>query len=219
MDTSLTFKDWLVATRPWSFAVTALPTLFTVIFVLLEKPEFAGRTWLGVLAIIGSVFYQAGGNLLSDYSDFQRGVDKPGAIVGNDILTSGRFSPKQVLIFGRIMTGLGILLGLYLTAMSGWLLLIIGVIGTVGSVYYRKFKAIALGDLLIFIIYGPIIMGGTEFVMTQHISAALLFISVHFAFITVSVLHANNLRDLKNDTAAGVKTFASILGVKKSGFH
>ncbi|MFC4653234.1 prenyltransferase [Lactococcus nasutitermitis] len=216
MTYTLTFKDWFIATRPWSFVVTALPTLFTFLFVLLEEPQYSNRWALGLIAILGSIIYQAGGNLLSDYHDYKRGVDKAGAVVGNDILTSGRFSPKQVLIFGRTMTTLGILLGLFLVSQSGLPLLAIGIFGTLGSVYYRKFKAIALGDLLIFLIYGPIIMGGTYYVMTQHFSGALFFISVHFAFITVNVLHANNLRDIQNDTNAGVHTFASILGVKNS---
>lgn len=216
MNRTLTFRDWLFATRPWSFVVTALPTFFTVLFVLLEKPEVASRWPLGLLAVIGSVIYQAGGNLISDYHDYKNGVDQAGAVVGNDILTSGRFKPKQIQIFGRLLTTLGILLGLYLVSQSGLFLLWIGLFGTLGEVYYRKLKAIALGDLLIFLIYGPTIMLGTYYVMTRQFSGALLFISIHFAFITVNVLHANNLRDIENDTRAGLKTFASLLGIHKS---
>lgn len=161
-------------------------------------------------------FFQAGGNLISDYYDFKNGIDKPGSVVGTDIITSGRFTPKQIQTFGRIITTLGVIIGLYLTSQSGLPLLWIGLFGTLGTVYYRKFKAIAMGDLLIFLVYGPTIMMGTYFTMTQHFSGTLLFISIHFALITVNVLHANNLRDIENDTSAGIKTFASILGVKNS---
>ncbi|MGM9886743.1 MAG: prenyltransferase [Lactococcus sp.] len=213
---TLTAKDWFIATRPWSFVVTALPTLFTVLFVLVEYPAAANRWPLGLLAVFGSVFFQAGGNLISDYYDFKNGIDRPGHVVGSDNMTSGRFTPKQISVFGRIITTIGVIIGLFLVTQSGLPLLWIGLAGTLGSVYYRKFKAIAMGDLLIFFIYGPIIMMGTYYTMTQQFSGALLFISVHFAFITVNVLHANNLRDIDNDTNAGIKTFASILGVKKS---
>jgi len=218
MKTKPTLKDWIFATRPWSFAVSALPAFVAMMYTIHAHPESSAKWMLGIVAVIGAVIFHAGGNLISDYNDYKYGVDREGK-VGTDILTTKLFTPKQVLMYGWTFIVTGIVLGLYLVLQVGTGLIWIGLFGTIGALFYYRFKFKALGDLLIFLVYGPTIMLGTGYVMLGHIDWTLLFVSFPIAFITVNVLHANNTRDIRSDRYAEIKTYAMVIGLKASVIH
>jgi 1,4-dihydroxy-2-naphthoate octaprenyltransferase len=215
MKTNPTVKDWIFATRPWSFAVSALPAFVAMIYAIYISPESSVNWVLGVAAVIGAVVFHAGGNLISDYYDFIYGVDRDGK-VGADTMTSGLFLPKQILVYGWIFIIVGIALGLFLVSQSGLNLIWIGLFGAIGAVFYFKFKRRALGDLLIFLVYGPTIMLGTGYVMLGYFDWMLLLVSFPMAFITVNVLHSNNTRDIRSDRQAEIKTYAMVIGQRAS---
>lgn len=213
MKTKPTIKDWIFALRPWSFSVSGLPALVAMLFVMHTHDTY---NWaLAIIAIIGAVIFHAGGNLLSDYHDYTKGVDSIQKEGGNSLL-SGLFTPKQILRYGTSLITIGIAIGLFLVYQSGIGLLWIGLIGTIGAVFYFFFKFRALGDLLIFLVYGPTIMLGTGYVMLGEFDWMLILISFPMAFITVNVLHSNNTRDQKLDRYAEIKTFAMLIGTKSS---
>ena len=215
MKTNPTVKDWIFATRPWSFAVSALPAFVAMVYAIYIFPESSANWVLGVAAVIGAVVFHAGGNLISDYYDFIYGVDRDGK-VGADTMTSGLFLPKQILVYGWIFIIVGIALGLFLVSQSGLNLIWIGLFGTIGAVFYFMFKRRALGDLLIFLVYGPTIMLGTGYVMLGYFDWMLLLVSFPMAFITVNVLHSNNTRDMRSDNQADIKTYAMVIGQRAS---
>jgi len=215
MKTKPQFRDWIFATRPWSFTVSALPALVAMFYTMYTVPESSVNWALGLVAVVGAVIFHAGGNLISDYYDFKYGVDRDGN-VGADTLTSGVFFPRQILVYGWVFVITGVIMGLFLTVKAGVELLWLGLFGTIGAVFYFRFKRIALGDLLIFLVYGPTIMLGTGYVMLGYIDWALLFVSFPMAFITVNVLHSNNTRDMRSDSDAGIKTYAMVIGVRAS---
>ncbi|KAA6350818.1 1 4-dihydroxy-2-naphthoate octaprenyltransferase [termite gut metagenome] len=213
-----TILDWILATRPWSFAVSALPAFVALMYTIHTHPESLDNWLYGAMAVIGAVIFHAGGNLISDYNDFRHGVDKEDN-VGADTLTSGLFLPKQIVTYGWVFIAIGIALGLFLLWQVGIELLWIGVFGVIGAVFYYQFKSNALGDLLIFLVYGPTIMLGTGYVVLGHYDWTLLFVSFPMAFITVNVLHCNNTRDIRNDQYANIKTFAMLIGIKASIYY
>ena len=215
MKTNPTVKDWIFATRPWSFAVSALPAFVAMIYAIYIFPESSANWILGVIAVLGAVVFHAGGNLISDYYDYIYGVDRDGK-VGADTMTSGLFLPKQILVYGWIFIVIGVAMGLFLVSQSGLNLIWIGLFGSIGAVFYFKFKRRALGDLLIFLVYGPTIMLGTGYVMLGYFDWMLLLVSFPMAFITVNVLHSNNTRDMKSDSQAKIKTYAMVIGQRAS---
>ena len=95
-------------------------------------------------------------------------------------------------------------------------LLWIGAIGVLGTYFYYKLKFNALGDITILIIYGLLISLGTYLVATNMLNWKLLLIGAAPGFLIVNILHANNLRDIKHDGEALIKTQAMLLGVKNS---
>lgn len=214
MNRTPVLKDWILATRPWSFTVSALPAFVAMMYVAHTHVSYDWR-W-GIVAVLGAVIFHAGGNLLSDYHDYTKGIDQKGKQGGTETLTSGLFASKQILWYGALFIAAGICIGLYLALQCGTELVWVGIVGAIGAIFYYFFKYRALGDLLVFVLYGPAIMLGTGYVMLGHFDWTLLFVSFPMAFITVNVLHANNTRDQESDRQANIRTYAMLLGTKAS---
>ena len=215
---SPTTKNWIIATRPWSFPASTMPALVAISYIFFLKNEMTVdiNWWYGVLALIGAGIFQASGNLIGDYFDYKYNVDRKDTFGSSRMLVDGVFKPKSILNFGITFLVIGILLGLFLSLNTGVNLLWIGAIGVLGTYFYYKLKFMALGDLLIFIIYGPLIGLGTVFVMTNELNWNLFILEIPIAFLVVNILHANNTRDIRDDGKANIKTQAMLLGVKGS---
>ena len=128
----------------------------------------------------------------------------------------GVFRPQTILWYGYAFLAFGSLTGIYLTFHSGIHLLWIGVAGVLGTNFYYWFKYRALGDLLIFLIYGQLIALGTAYAMTSQLNVAALLLSAPIGFLVVSILHANNTRDILHDRQAHIRTLAMRLGLRAS---
>ncbi|MDR2173098.1 MAG: prenyltransferase [Burkholderiales bacterium] len=198
-----------------------MPALVTFVYVFfLSRHDGLDAHWLlGVLAVIGAVVFQISGNLISDYFDYTRGIDREDTFGSSRLLVNQTFKPRMIFWYGVGFIAFGAFLGLYLVSQTGWPLLIIGVLGFVGAAFYYFFKSRALGDALIFLIYGPLISMGVFYVMTGFLDGRIVMLSLPIAFITVNILHANNTRDIAHDKRAQIKTFAMLLGVRASVFE
>lgn len=212
-------KNYIFATRPWSFPVSAMPALvaFTFVFYLHQTTEFVSVSWVnGVLATVGAVIFHAAGNLFGDYYDYVNEVDKDKKTGEVPMLVSGLFQPKTMFVFGITVVTIGIILGLYLMSQSGLPLLIIGLIGTLSAVFYYKLKYIALGELVIFVAFSQLIALGVVYVMTSQLVWSSLLVIAPVGMLVAAILHANNTRDSILDKKAGIKTQAIILGIDGS---
>lgn len=107
-------------------------------------------------------------------------------------------------------------LGLTLTFLTGWELLVIGGIGAVLAASYSFFKFRAMGDIFVFICFGVLPVIGTSFVTTGSIDWTALVISLPLGIFTIGVLHDNNTVDLASDRAAGIHTLPMLFGEKTS---
>jgi len=195
-----------------------MPALVTFIYVffLSRQDSITVNWWFGILSIIGAVIFQAAGNLISDYFDYKWGVDREDTCVSSRMLVEKIFRPGTILLYGFSFLLAGILLGLFLLSRTGMPLLYIGLVGVVAAVFYYQFKYRALGDFLIFIVYGPLIAIGTFYVMTSSLDWKIIAISLPLSCITVDILHANNTRDIAHDRRANIRTLAMLLGIKGS---
>jgi len=218
--TKHTIKDYILAVRPWSFpasSMTAVVSFFYIFYVSKAGIQFLEVHWnYGLLAIIGAVLAQAAGNLISDYYDFKKGVDIKETEGTTRMLIDGVFKPKSFLKAGYFLLGIVSLIGIYLMFNIGLKLFWIGLVGMFFAAFYFWFKYRALGDLTVFLIYGPVIAVGTAFSMTGAFIVNSLYISLPIAFLVVNILHANNTHDIKNDNRAGIKTIPILIGFELS---
>lgn len=207
------FKDWVVATRYWSFPVSAMPVVVTFAYLLSRGMVPSGSTPIlcFILAVIGVVILHSAGNVLSDYFDHKTGVDSPEAYSVPNLVFKN-FEPREYLLFAIGLFAVGIAIGFVLVALSGWQLLVIGGIGVALTAAYSWLKFHALGDLDIFVIFSILIMLGTGFVVCGHIVWEPLVLALPIGIITVAVLHANNTTDIESDGKVGMTSFAAVLG-------
>jgi 1,4-dihydroxy-2-naphthoate polyprenyltransferase len=213
-------KDYAIATRPWSFSMTAISVAMGTFLAGLEGPVSWG--WFA-LALVGAVAFHAATNVLNDYFDTRFGVDQPDSPTAKyrpHPILGGLMSPGQLLI----ETG-----GLYVVALAVGIAAIvarsphvawIGGIGLLASVFYTagpvKFKYRALGEVAVFLMWGPLMIGGAYVVQRQTLAFRPLLISVPFGVLVALVLFANNMRDIEYDARRGIKTLSILLGRKRS---
>ena len=208
-------KEWILTTRPWSFPASAMPVLTT----------FAYMTWVcslydltidwvsGILAVVGIVFFHASGNMLSDIRDYKKGVDKGLNFMP---LVNGSFTTKEYLRLSLTLFAVGLAIGFYILSRCGWPLLYAAVYGAFFTLTYATFKYFALGDLVIFLSYAIIPIMGTTYATLQEYYWPALVLALPIGLITVAILHVNNTRDIESDRAAGIRTFAMLIGLKPS---
>lgn len=220
MDDKKTLKDWILATRPWSFPASSM-SIVTSGTMMLWGALTGGMhfDWINaLLALVAMVFFQTGGNLASDWHDYVSGVDKPGD-ESVQILTSGLFSKKEVARFSALAFAAACGLGLIIFFRTGWPTLVFGIIGLLLAVFYYKLKYHALGDLCILLEYAILPMLGTSYITIGQIWWPVLLLAFIVGPVTVAILHANNARDIPSDRAAGISTFAMVIGLKASRWY
>jgi 1,4-dihydroxy-2-naphthoate octaprenyltransferase len=224
-------NKWMLATRPWSLPASFFPALIAFVYafwsvhdVLVHPAEGwaligSAPSWLlGVLAILGAVIFQVAGNLISDYYDFNHGVDRVGTFGSSRMLVDGVFAPKQILNFGLLALCVGIFIGIFIFLSAGPHILWIGLLGVLGTYFYYILKYHALGDLCIFIIFGILISLGVFYSMLSILDWHILAVSAPIGLLIVNILHANNTRDIRDDGKASITTQAMLLGLKGSEY-
>lgn len=210
-------KEWFEVTRYWSFTVSAMPVLATFAYLfskgLVPSGVMPYVTFL--LSLLGVMVLHAAGNVLSDWADYKSGVDNENAFAVPNLVFH-KFQPEEYLRFSTILFITGIIIGILITILSGPGLFIVGAVGVLLTMLYSYFKFHALGDLDIFIIFGVLTVLGTTYAVTGAYVPEALILSLPIGIITVSVLHANNTVDTETDRAAGIKTFAMLIGLGAS---
>lgn len=210
-----TLKEWVVATRPWSFPASAMPVIVTIVYLYGIYTEI---NWLnGIWALVNIVIFHAAGNTWSDYFDYRKGVDTPDSF-GATSLTSGRFTAKEIRNWGLWLLFIAMLLGAGLLLRTGWMLLWIGLGGVLCTLLYPWLKYRALGDAVIFLAYALLPTWGTSVVVTGIVDMRVLWLALPVGLITVAILHANNTRDVKTDRQAHIKTVAMQAGISLAGY-
>ena len=207
---------WIEATRPWSFPASTMPALIALAFA---QWSLNGNTHLlaGLAAVAGAFIFQISGNLISDYFDYRSGVDSKDTFGSSRMIVDGVFKPRTIWLYGMAWLALGCMLGLWLTARSGWALLAIGAAGALGTYFYYTLKYHALGDVLIFLIYGQLIPLGAYYCAAGGaIDWCLTLVTTPIGFMIVNILHANNTRDTMYDSRAGISTLAMRIGLRWS---
>jgi 1,4-dihydroxy-2-naphthoate octaprenyltransferase len=216
----MNLKIWFLATRPWSFTMTAISVGVGGAVAALDG---AFDVWLFLLTLVGAVCVHGATNLINDYFDYKSGVDRPGApttLYRPHPLVQGLISPRAVLWVSAGLYAIAAIIGLALIALKGAGLLWFILVGAIASFFYTagpiKYKYLALGELSVFLMWGPVIVGGTYFVQRGSLSLDAVLISVPFGLLVALVLLANNLRDIDYDRSAGIATLGTLLGQQKT---
>lgn len=211
-------KIWFQETRP-QFLVLPLALVLLGTAVACSDGYF---NWLKfVLTTAGLVLAHAGVNVLNDYFDYKSGIDahtKPTPFSGGSgILIKGLLAPESVYRFGLIMLAAAFVIGLYLTLVSGWQLMVLVIIGGLVIYFYTSFLTRWLmGELWAGLGLGTLPVIGTYFIQTNSFNFEILFVSLIPGFLTANLLLLNEFPDLDADKNGGRFHLVIALGRKKA---
>ncbi len=208
---------WFTAIRAFSLTGSIIPVLLGGLLAIKDGRINPG---LLIISILAMTFLQISVNLISDSDDFTNKVDTKDSFGSSGMITGGFLSPKQVLRAGIGFLILGCALGVYLTIQSGYIILVIGLLGALSSYFYSRkpfeLKYNALGIPLVFLMFGPLPVIGSYYVQMQKFSLESLLISIPIGLLTTAILHANEIRDILHDGKSGIKTLSIKIGRKNA---
>lgn len=187
-----------------------------------KKPfgHFHTTHFIGILAAI--ILIQIGANLVNDYYDYLRGVDTSNTFGPGGLIQQGLVRPTRVLSLGLLSLALGAIIGCIVAAAGGPIVYLLGVVGLLCAYFYsatsRSLSSLALGELVGFLLFGPLITIGAYLVMAQTggIASSTLTYGIPLGLFAAATIHANNMRDIEGDIHAKRRTLASILGLQWS---
>jgi len=169
-----------------------------------------------VAALLGAVFIQVGTNLSNDYSDARRGADTEDRLGPVRVTAGGLVPPRQVLVATYVTFGLAVLCGIYLVAVAGPELLLIGAASILAGVLYtggpRPYGYEGLGEIFVFLFFGLVAVTGSYYVQRQDFPWEAFVLAVPVGLLAAAILVVNNVRDIDTDRRAGKRTLAVRLG-------
>jgi 1,4-dihydroxy-2-naphthoate octaprenyltransferase len=210
-------RIWILASRPRTLPAAIAPVLVGTALAAAED-EF--RVLPFIAALIGSIFIQIGTNLSNDYSDARRGADTEERLGPVRVTAGGLMPPRHVLVGTYVAFGVAVAAGLYLAAVAGWELLVVGVASILAGVLYtggpRPYGYEGLGELFVFVFFGIVAVVGSYYVQTEELRWEAFALAVPVGLLSSAILVVNNVRDIDTDRRAGKRTLAVRLGRERA---
>jgi 1,4-dihydroxy-2-naphthoate octaprenyltransferase len=200
---------WTLAARPRTLPAAVAPVI-TASALAFYDGKFASGPALA--ALLGALLIQVGANFANDLFDFQKGVDTSQRLGPLRVTQAGLLSQSEVAWGTALVFGLAALCGVYLAWVSGWPVILIGVLSVLAALAYtggpRPYGYSGLGELFVFLFFGVAAVVGTYYVQAREVSLAAVAVAFPVGFLVVDILVVNNLRDIPTDRATGKRTLA-----------
>jgi len=210
---------WLIATRSAVIIMTFTSAAFAG--VLAFKANAFDWMLFG-LVTGGLCLAHATNNLVNDLTDHWKGVDKGNYFrtqYGPQTVEDGFLSVKQLMTYAALTGGVGLAIGLYLVFVSprGEITLALLASGLFFVLFYTwPLKYIGMGEPAVLVVWGPLMVGGSYFVITGVWSNEVAVASLAYALGPTAVLFGKHTDKLSFDSDKGIKTLPVLLGEKLS---
>lgn len=208
---------WLVATRSAVFVMTAFSVVVAGLLAADDGMFHLGRF---MLCLVGLVLAHATNNLLNDYTDSIRGVDKDNyfrTIYGPQTLEHGLWTKQQLL---NVILGTGFfaaLCGMLLIPFAGLSVLWLTLAGAFFVLFYTwPLKFIGLGEPSVILVWGTLMVGGSYLAMTGSWSWAVAAIGTVYAIGPTTVLFGKHTDKLLEDKKKKIHTLPVLLGERNA---
>ncbi len=212
---------WLISTRAAVLIMTFLSAALAGIFAFRDG-VFHLVPWL--VLTFGLIMAHASNNIFNDFTDFVRGVDKDNyfrTIYGAQPIASGLMSRRQHLTYFAVTALLALLAGLYLIVINGedltiWILLGLGAFFVL--FYTWPLKYIALGEIAVLIVWGPLMIGGGYYVLAHHWDWNVVMASIPYVLGVTTVIFGKHIDKYKVDIQKGIHTLPVLIGEKAARY-
>ncbi len=206
---------WLIATRSAVIVMTFTSAAFAG--VLAYKADAFDPVLFG-LVTAGLCLAHATNNLINDLTDHLKGVDKDNYFrtqYGPQPVEDGFMSVKQLMVYAGSTGAVALGIGLYLVLASSRseVVLILLASGAFFVLFYTfPLKYIGLGEPAVLLVWGPLMVGGSYFVITGSWSNEVALASLAYALGPTAVLFGKHTDKIDFDRAKGIRTLPVILG-------
>lgn len=211
-----TVSKWLIATRAAVLIMTFLSGILAGLFAWHDNKHINVGYW--IILVLGLILAHASNNLFNDYTDYVRGVDKENyfrTMYGPQPVADGLMTKTQHLVYFGVTGLVAALCGGYLLLVTGgdqiiWILL---GLGTFFVLFYTwPLKYIAMGEVAVLIVWGPLMIGGGYYVLTQNWSWNVVWASLPYVLGVTTVIFGKHIDKIQVDKAKKIYTLPVIVG-------
>lgn len=213
-------SKWLVLTRAAVLPMTLTAGL--VAGLLAVRVEGFHLGWF-LLALAGITLAHVANNLMNDLFDTETGLDTeqyPRALYAPHPVLTGMISRRGLAVAALVVNLADLAIGLVLFAARGWPVLAFALAGFVLSAAYTapplRLKKHGLGELDVFLVWGPLMVGGTYYAAVGSIPWEVYLASVPYGLLCTAVLMGKHIDKIPWDAPAGIRTLPVLLGESRS---
>ena len=214
-------SKWLISTRAAVLIMTFISAALAGLFAWRDN-AFSFLPWLALT--LGLILAHASNNIFNDYTDFVRGVDKDNYyrnIYGAQPVASGLMTRRQHLTYFAVTALLALALGLCLAfytnfSSTTWVLLALGAFFLL--FYTWPLKGMALGEVAVLVVWGPLMIGGGYYVLTQQWNWNVVLASLPYVLGVTTVIFGKHIDKLDMDEKKGIHTLPVVIGEKASRY-
>lgn len=208
-------RAWVLACRPATLTAAVAPVLVGTAIA-----HQLGHVRIGpaIATFLGASLLQIGSNFANDVFDYEKGADTAERLGPTRAVQAGLVSPAAMKRALFVVFGLALVLGVYLTAVAGPAIVVIGLASILSAIAYTggpfPLGYHGLGDLFVLIFFGFVAVAGTTFVHLGVVPEWSLVAGLGVGLVAANILVVNNLRDRHTDVQAGKRTLAVRFGRK-----
>jgi 1,4-dihydroxy-2-naphthoate octaprenyltransferase len=184
-----------------------------------------------LIVMLGAVVAHISVNLFNEYSDFHTKIDfktnRTPFSGGSGMLTSGKSTPRAVLIVAIITLLVALGIGIYMSFLSHWIILVFAAIGSFSIIFYTQFLArYMLGEVFAGFALGTLVVLGTYVSLNASAGMSLselfpsevVWLSIPPGILTALLLFINEFPDAEADKEGGRLHLVIKLGKKASAW-
>jgi 1,4-dihydroxy-2-naphthoate octaprenyltransferase len=213
-------SKWFIATRSAVGRITLysglIGGLLAFQYLYAKNQLFPFGAW--IILTLGLFIAHGTNNLINDFTDYSRGIDKDNYFrtqYGVHPLAQGFWDKRTHLIWFGVSGALAALAGVYALFYTDfspitWALIAVGAF--ILLFYTYPLKYLAVGEISIFVIWGPLMIGGVYFVLTGIWSWMVILASLPIGLSVVTINLGKHTDKLREDRVKGVRTLPVLLG-------
>lgn len=209
-------SKWLVVTRSCVFSMTLLSALIGGLLASVDGYSSIGRL---LLISLGLVIAHAANNMVNDLFDVREGVDTedyPRAKYAPHPILDNLVSREKLIAAILLCYLVDFAIAIYFVKLVGWGVMAFAFAGVFLSVFYvappLKLKHRGMGEPAIFLIWGPLMICGTYYVLAGEVSWDIALASVPYGLGVMAVLMGKHLDKAEKDREKGINSLPVILG-------
>ena len=214
-------SKWLISTRAAVLIMTFISAALAGLFAW-RAGSFSFVPWIAL--VFGLILAHASNNIFNDYTDYVRGVDKDNyyrTLYGAQPVADGLMTKRQHLTYFVVTGFVSLVFGFYLIWYTGfspttWILL---GLGTFFVLFYTwPLKGLAMGEIAVLIVWGPLMIGGGYYVLTGQWDWNVTIASLPYVLGVTTVIFGKHIDKIVLDTQKGIHTLPVVIGEKAARY-